>query len=194
MALPDRSEASIILPVNLPQHSLLLLCAISLFVGTVRAAEPAPPTEVTLTKRSSNGPYGTSAYSFRLASQDQTVHHNYVDLVFNGCGQLHINPVGGMKSRITDLGTGSLEAGGEPSATAKWYNRSIVPQAGHVYHQEIKDERQSFAVRFVVTEADADKLKLRWQPVDAAHQVLPLAAGKGAAGTMGQCGGPHPES
>ena len=182
------------LPMNVSHRAFLLFCAISLFVGIVRAADPAPSTEVTLTKRGNNGPYGTSAYSFRLASQDQVVHRNYVDLVFNGCGQLHINPVNGMQSRITDLGTASLDSGAVPLPTAAWRSRSILPQAGHVYFQEIKDERQSFAVRFLVTEMDGDTLKLRWQPVDPTHRVLPLAAGKGAAGTMGQCGGPHPES
>ena len=178
--------------MNVSRHAFLTLCAITLFVGAMRAADPAPPTEVTLTKRSNNGPYGTSAYSFRLATQEQAVHRNYVDLVFNGCGQLHINPVNGMQSRITDLGPAALESVIQPP-TVTWHDESIMPQAGHVYLQEIKDERQSFAVRFLVTEANASTLKLRWQPVDPTHRVLPLAAGKGAAGTMGQCGGSHPE-
>ena len=170
-----------------------LLYALVLSASVGRTAEPTP-TEVTLTKRADNGPYGTSAYSFRLASGDYAVHHNYVDLVFNGCGQLHINPVNGMSSRVVDLGAipfvPSIAA---PPSDAAWHQRSITPQAGHVYYQEIKDERQSFAVEFLVTEASADTVKLRWEPVDSTHQVLPLPAGKGAAGTMGQCGGPHAE-
>ena len=149
-----------------------------------------------LTKRANNGAYDTSAYSFRLASQDYAVHHNYVDLVFNGCGQLHINPVTGMNSRIADLGAISFPPTAPiapPDGDAAWRQRSITPQVGHVYLQDIKDERQSFAVEFVVTDVSAGTVKLRWQAVDPTHRVLPLAPGKGAAGTAGQCGGPHPE-
>ena len=169
------------------------VCVLALPAFTGRTAE-STPTEVTLTKRTDNGAYGTSAYSFRLASQSYAVHHNYVDLVFNACGQLHINPVNGMSSRIVDLGAipfgPSVVA---PPAGAAWHRESITPQAGHVYLQEIKDERQSFAVEFLVTDATADTVKLRWEPTDPAHHVLPLPPGKGAGGSMGQCGGSHAE-
>ena len=57
-----------------------------------------------LTRRANNNAYGTSAFSFRTATQDLAVHRNHVDLVFNGCGLLHFNPVGGMRSRVCDLG------------------------------------------------------------------------------------------
>ena len=168
-------------------------CILALPVLSLPAAEPTP-TEVVLTKRADNGAYGTSAYSFRLASQNYLVHRNYVDLVFSGCGQLHINPVNGMSSRIVDLGATPFGAPvATPPANAAWHQESITPQTGHVYYQEIKDKRQSFAVEFVVTDSHADVVKLRWEPVDPAHQVLPLPSGQGAAGTMGQCGGTHPE-
>ena len=173
----------------------LILCALGIMASSSRAADPAP-TEVILTRRTDNGAYGTAAYSFRLASQDPAVHRNYVDLVFSGCGQLHINPVNHMSSRVADLGAVPFGPGTPtPPADgdAAWHEESITPKAGHVYLQNIKDDRQSFAVKFIVTEAGPNTVKLRWQPVDPAHQVLPLAAGKGAAGTMGQCGGPHPE-
>jgi hypothetical protein len=139
------------------------------------AVEPVP-AEVVLTKRVDNGAYGTSAYSFRLASQDVA-------------GQIFINPTGGMKSRIVDLGTvtfGSPVA--TPPANPAWQHNSIIPQAGHVYYQEINDGRQSFAVEFLVTEATPDTVKLRWKPVNPAHKILPLAPGAGMAGTMGISG------
>ena len=66
-------------------RAALVLCILALPASVGRTAEPAP-VEVTLTKRASNGSYGTAAYSFRLASQDYAVHRNYVDLVFSGCG------------------------------------------------------------------------------------------------------------
>ncbi len=173
----------------------LILAVLYLFAFPGRAADLAP-TEVRLTRRTDDGAYGTAAYSFRLATQDPTVHRNYVDLVFNVCGQLHINPVTGMSSRIVDLGAVPFDAAGPapaaPGNTA-WYLESFTPKAGHVYLQEIRDERQSFAVEFIVTEASADTVTLRWRPVDPTHQVLPLAPRKGAAGRMGQCGGSHPE-
>ena len=163
----------------------LALCTFAHVALSAYAADPAP-TEVTLTRRADNGAYGTFAYSFRLATQDYVTHHNYVDLVFNGSGKLYINPVNGMSSRITDLGVHALGTPlPTPSPEATREERSISPQAGHLYLQEIKDERQSFAVEFLITEAGSDTLKLRWQPVDPDHQVLPLPAGKGAAGTMG---------
>lgn len=171
------------------------LCALIVSLSLARASDPAP-TEVTLTKRANNGAYGTSAYSFRLASQDYAAHRNYVDLVFNGCGQLHINPVTGMGSRIADLSKipfASTAPTAPPDGDSAWRQRSITPQAGHVYLQDIKDERQSFTVEFIVTEVSANTVKLRWQAVDPTHQLLPLAPDKGAAGTAGQCGGPHPE-
>ena len=159
----------------------------------VHAADPAG-TEVTLTKRVDNGTYGSSAYSFRLDSQNYAVHRNYVDLVFNGCGQLHINPVDGMASRVVDLGVVPFTpAAATPPPSAAWHHESITPQVNHVYFQDIKDERQHFAVEYVVTEVTPNTVKLRWLPLDSTHKVLPLAPGKGAAGTMGQCGGSHPE-
>ena len=170
--------------------------ALCILAWSASAGHAAGPTsiEVSLTRRVNNGAYSTSAYSFRLVSQDYTVHRNYVDLVFNGCGQFHINPVNGMSSRIVDLGAVPFGPSvAAPPADAAWHHRSITPQAGHVYYQEIKDERQSFAVEFLVTEVAADTVKLRWELVDPAHQVLPLPPGLGAAGTMGQCGGPHAE-
>ncbi len=171
----------------------LALCVLMLPVSAGRTAEPTP-TEVTLTKRADNKAYGASAYSFRLASQDYAVHRNYVDLVFSGCGQLHINPVVGMNSRIVDLGAVPFgKSPSAPPADAAWHQESITPQAGHVYYQEVKDERQNFVVRFLVTDVSAGTVKLRWELVDSAHEVLPLPLGKGAAGTMGQCGGTHAE-
>lgn len=168
-------------------------CFFALSPLVLHAADPAG-TEVTLTKRADNGAYGSSAYSFRLSSQDFAVHRNYVDLVFNGCGLLHINPVNGMTSRVVDLGAVPFApAPATPPADAAWHRNSITPQVNHVYFQDIKDQRQNFAVEYVVTEVGPDTIKLRWLPVDPDHKVLPLAPGKGAAGTMGQCGGSHPE-
>jgi hypothetical protein len=141
--------------------------------------------DVALTRRVDNGAYGTSAYSFRLASQDLAVHHNNVDLVFNGAGRLYINPNGGMKSRIVDLGAISFaSAMATPPADAVWQHDFIHPQAGHVYYQEVRDEFQNFAVLFLVTKAAPDMVTLRWKPMDAKHQVRPLAPGSDA-GTMG---------
>ena len=98
-----------------------------------------------------------------------------------------------MSRQIVDLGAVPFgPAPAVPPADAAWHERSITPQAGHVYYQEIKDERQSFAVEFVVTEVSTYTIKLRWEPVDPAHQILPLPPGKGAAGTMASAAGRTP--
>jgi hypothetical protein len=170
-------------------HFAIVFCSLSFPIEANYAAETAP-IGVILTKRIGNGAYGTSAYSFRLTSQDLAIHQNNVDLVFDGNGQIYINPTGGMNSRVLDLGTVPLEPSiACPSTNADWQSCCFTPCANHVYYQEVRDERQSFAVEFLVIETAPDMVKLRWKPVDPAHRVLPLAPGTGMAGTMGAAGG-----
>jgi len=177
--------------MNIITRIVFVLCIIGLPARANQLVNPKA-TEVTLTKRANNNAYGTSAYSFRFASQDFASHQNFVDLVFNLCGQLHINPHGGMNSRITDLGVVDFApVAATPSAGATWFKDSIIPQAGHVYYQEIKYENQNFAVEFIVTSVTAKTVKLRWEPVDPAHKFLQIKSGEGPAGTIGQCGGEH---
>ena len=155
-------------------------------------ADNAAAKQVTLEMRKESGPYKNAAYSFRLATQDAAVHKNYVDLLLNKCGNLHIKTVGGVESRITDLGAMKLaDAPKEALADAKWNTESVKPEAGHVYLQEIKAEGQTMTVKFHVDEANADTVKLTWVTVTPLAGPAP-GPGRGAAGTKGQCGGAHP--
>src|SRR5687767_5291223 len=108
--------------------------------NAARAQATRPAQSFTITKRGEKGPYGTSAYSFRSASQDYEVHRNHVDIVYNNCGLIHVAPVGGEKGRVTDLGEMTLDAApNDAPAGATWNDSSIEPKAGHVYLLEIED-------------------------------------------------------
>ena len=149
------------------------------------------PQEVTLKRRADNGPYGEAAYSFRQATHDKAVHRNYVDLVLNGCGQLHVAPVNGAKTRVVDLGAAELKAAPDAApADAKWMTRSVGPEAGHVYLIEIDENGQRMTVKFRVDEVTDDAVKLTWVTVKPLEGPAPNPR-RGAAGTMGQCGGKH---
>ena len=113
--------------------------------------EARKEAEVTLKRRKDNKAYGEAAYSFRQATHDLAVHRNYVDLVLNGCGQLHVAPVNGAQSKVTDLGAAELQkAPDEAPADAKWMGRSIRPEAGHVYLIDINENQQRMTVKFRV--------------------------------------------
>ena len=136
-------------------------------------------TKVTLKKRADNGPYGSSAYSFRYASQELDTHRNDVDLVYNGCGQLHI---GGSKSRIVRVDAKKL-ADVEEIPKDGWRTSCITPEEGAVYLLEVEDEHTKAAFKFVLTDVSEKAVKLEWAPFRDPH--------RGQAGTNAQCGGPH---
>ncbi len=145
--------------------------------------------DVVLTRRQNNGPYQTSAYSFRKASHDLADHRNYVDLVFNGCGSLHINPAAGMESRVADLGEhADLQVDLDPDEKTVWARQAYRPETGHVYWLEIQCAGQTMTVKYRINEIQRDEIKLTFS-------VVKPAEGRehpgGMAGTMGQCGGAH---
>ncbi|MCR9248382.1 MAG: hypothetical protein NXI31_25415 [bacterium] len=149
---------------------------------------------IRLTKRNDNGPYGTSAFSFRYDSGDVAEHQNQVDLVFNRCGNLHINAIGGMKSRAIELGRFELRTRprrqGLPTAPPDmWHDDSIRPVVGTSYLEVIQSGDRKFAVMFRVTELTAGTVKLEWRPLDEFQEWPRVRTGR--AGTMGSCGGAH---
>ncbi len=142
---------------------------------------------IVLTRRANNNAYGTSAYSFRTASQDVTEHRNYVDLVYNGCGSLHFNPCGGMRSEVADLGALALDDEIDLEGDHNWADQFLIPQAGHLYLHKIRSEGQTMTVKFRVDEVQPDKVSISWAAIKEVSGAPPA----GMAGTMGQCGGPH---
>jgi len=153
--------------------------------GADARASVGAATKVTLQKRVDDGPYGKSAYSFRYVTQDVAIHRNQVDLLFNGCGLLHIFSHGDGVNRVARASTTHLE---DVTALPKdgWLTSCIKPERGAVYVLEIDDGITRQAVKFRVLDVSADQVKLEWEP---------LRATPGAGdGTMGRCGGPHEPS
>jgi hypothetical protein len=169
------------------------------------AQQPKPETtteskssyqKLTLTRRKDNGQYGTSAYSFRHESQDLGVHRNNVDIVYNGCGQIHINPHAGLQGRIADTGVGKLEdaklAGVDKIPADSWRQLCLAPQVGHVYLHQGEFLNEKFVVVFKIIAIKADVLQIEWRFLgerkdqDDRYRYV-------SAGTMGQCGGGHRE-
>ena len=149
------------------------------------------PVKVTLTLRKDNGEYGNSAYSFRYESQDKAVHKNYVDLVYNGCGLTHVNAHANMRSRIVDLGKMDLSKVSEAPKEG-WRKDCVLPMEKHAYVLKIDDGEQPFTVKFVITKIGKESLEIEWAPLGKRPKFKSLD-GRGAAGTMGQCGGKHDE-
>ena len=148
-----------------------------------------PRRSLKLTVRKDNDAYETSAYSFTNASQDVAEHHNYVQLVYNTCGSLHINPFGGSKNRIADLGAVDFATVKVPEEG--WKEQCVRPREGHVYVLEIgaldKQPGKDY-VKFIVTSiGDDGELSIEWVPMG--EELRPLGANSGANGTMGACGG-----
>ncbi len=149
------------------------------------------PTGFELTIREGNGAYGTAAYSFRFATQGAREHRNLVDLVYNQCGQLHVNAHGGMRSRIVDLGEVALDDEYELPKEG-WHMHCIQPTKGHVYVQEINDGQQKAHVKFFIADITANgTLKVKWSPLESNQELSQFR--RGGAGTMGNCGGFHRE-
>ncbi|MEM8875927.1 MAG: hypothetical protein AAGD32_16895 [Planctomycetota bacterium] len=153
--------------------------------------EAGKSAQITLEKRVENGPYKNSAYSFRQETHDVAIHKNYVDLLLNRCGLIHISPVSGMSSRVTDLGEMPLAASPDVAPdNADWHTEWIEPVIGHVYLQQIEDGPQTMIVKYHIDEVHEDAVKLTWTVIQP-FQGPERAPNAGAAGTKGQCGGPH---
>jgi hypothetical protein len=148
-------------------------------------------TEFELTIREGNSAYGTAAYSFRFSTQNVLKHRNLVDLVYNRCGQLHVNAHGGMRSRIADLGEVDFDEV-HKAPLKGWNVHCIQPKKGHVYIQEVNDGQHKAHVKFLVADVGDDgTLKLKWSPVESEQEFPQFRLG--SAGIMGQCGGYHQE-
>lgn len=110
--------------------------------------------------------------------------------MFNGCGLLHFNPVGGMQTRVADLGENDLDVAVDMDARHVWATQAFVPEEGHVYLQKIdcRGTGQKMIVKYRIDEAERDRLEVSWSVLEEVEGVLRPG---GMAGTMGQCGGRH---
>jgi hypothetical protein len=140
--------------------------------------EGEPVTKVTLKKRVDNGPYKSSAYSIRYASQDVAVHRNHVDLIYDVCGLVHVE-AGGSQSRIARA-TGKTLADVK-SAPKEGWQECIQPEKGATYVLAIDSGEVKQKARLRITDVNDKELKLEWSLLGPGSE----------AGTKGQCGGPH---
>jgi hypothetical protein len=153
----------------------------SLAAARIEPAATAPVKEkLTLVRRTDNAEYGRSAYSFAFASQDVTVHRNHVDLVYNGCGRLHISA--GAENRIARVPGKRLEDV-ESLPTDGWQAKCIAPEKGALYVLELNHGDERARVKLLVTDVSEKEVKLEWEPL----RVAPASE----AGTLGICAGPH---
>jgi len=162
-----------------------LLAATACLLGFVASAwaptSADKPTRVTLERRTDNGPYGESAYSFRYASQELDEHRNEVDLVFNNCGNLHIS-AGGAENRVAQV-EGRKLSDVEALPQDGWTTTCFAPEESALYVMQIDDGTQRFAVALRIVDAKPNKLVFEWLPFVAPPQ--------GERGTFGECGGEH---
>lgn len=162
-----------------------LLIGLALLAASAVQATPPPEVAaatIALTKRMDDGPYGTSAYSFRYGTQDVAIHKNSVDLVWNGCGNLHVRPEAGLKSRITKTMVTSL-ANVRDFPSGGWKSDCIPAEAGAVYVLEIDDGTTKMRLKLRIAELTGSAMKLEWAPFRDMNI--------GLGGTMGKCSGKH---
>ena len=164
-----------------------IMLALLMATASVAAVNPMRGTgsntqTVVLKKRADNGPYGDSAYSFRYRTQDVAIHRNAVDLVFNGCGLLHVSPEKGLKNRIAKV-AGSTFGDIKGFPTEGWMSDSIAPERGGLYVMEIDDGTTHMRVMFQITGFNGFTVELEWAPFAEQHA--------GLGGTLGQCTGHH---
>ena len=136
--------------------------------------------------------YGKSCFSFQYRTQDFTKHKNYVDVVYEH-GRMRINNHGGMKCRITDLGTEKdIKKAGELVKDAKWSEKLIPPVAGRTYALEITEDKHKMNALFHVTKVDQKAMEFVWQPDPAPKKKWPVDLNRrGAAGCSGMSAPPR---
>lgn len=171
--------------MNLTSLALVAAVVAATPLALQQSAKSDAARSVTLTRRKDNGPYGTSAYSFRYATQSLDRHGNDVDLVFNGCGNLHVAPNGGEKSRIVKVLASAWTDAGEIPAEG-WKTESFAPEKNGVYVMEIDDGATRFHVRLRVTAVSDAEVRFEWAPFRDPSRAT--------QGTLGQCGGKHDPS
>jgi hypothetical protein len=117
------------------------------------------------TRRFAGGHYHQSTYSFVYETADEAKHFNDVQLQFdNGAGKntFGINMVVGQKNRVADLGKVDFAKDPDPAKIGiagkpQWSSEECKATEGHVYLEEIKDDRGNhFYVVFQIVATDKD--------------------------------------
>ncbi len=149
------------------------------------------PAKVRLTMRTTNGPYGTSAYCFTYVTGDAALCKNRMDLWFCHNGDLHASKDG----RIAHLDKVSPKKVKSVPLGVEW-KRWVAAEKGHTYVMHCKDSRdRDFFVKFKVTKLRRGVLELEWSLLADGfgaprniHEAQPLLSNDGADGYDGLCG------
>ena len=133
--------------------------------ASLKAQAEKYPLVLLHTRRYAGGRYLQSTYSFLYETADEAKHFNDVQLQFdNGAGEntFGVNMVVGQENRVADLGKidftkdpdpAKIGADGEPN----WSSKECKAQEGHVYLEEVKDDRGNhFYVIFQVIATDKE--------------------------------------
>ncbi|MEM8882552.1 MAG: hypothetical protein AAGD14_00615 [Planctomycetota bacterium] len=157
-----------------------LACARSFIVDGkgLRDARGRKPARARMSMRTTNGPYGSSAYSFTYVSGDMRKYKNRVDIWFCHNQDFHV------RGGVVDLGKKSLGTVKKIPLDASW-RRVARAEAGHTYVMRVgPNERRDFFVAFQVTRLKRGVAELSWTL---------LAGGHGAPSTIHKPN-PLPES
>jgi hypothetical protein len=149
------------------------------------------PAKARLTIRTTNGPYGASAFSFAYVTSDPALCKNRVDIWFCHNNDFHT----GREGRIADLGTVSPKNVKSLPLGRAW-SRTIAVRKGHTYVLHCRDSRdRDFFVKFKVTKLRRRIAQLEWSLLAKGygaprniHEAQPLLSNDGADGPDGLCG------
>ena len=150
------------------------------------------PVRVRLSMRTTNGDYGTSAYSFTYVSSDMRKIKNRVDIWFCHNHDFHVN------GSITDLGKTSIKKATQVPLDATW-GSTVRAEIGHTYVMRCgADDRRDFFVAFTVRALRRSVVEFDWTLLTGGHnapasihEAVPLSEEDqraGADGTAGLCG------
>ena len=150
------------------------------------------PASARLKMRTTNGPYGASAYSFTYVTGDAIACKNRINLWFCHNEDFHAN--GGV---IASLGKKSLGRVKGLPADATWDTTARVKK-GHTYVLRCGPiERHDFFVVFTVKKLRKDVVEIEWKLLSDGRNAPPsirkpfldtIQPGDGADGSAGLCG------
>jgi hypothetical protein len=163
------------------------------------AANGDGPATVRLTARTTNDPYGSSAFSFAHVTQDPEQCLNRMDLWYCHNGDLHVVGDGG----FLDRGRQRLSKAGDlPFGEEEEWSRIVPAREGHLYVLHAASHRdRDFFVALRLKNATKEAVELEWKLLSlgegapaSIHEAQPWKPVDenmglpGADGTAGRCG------
>lgn len=150
------------------------------------------PAKVRLSMRTTNGSYGSSAYSFVYASGNMRKYKNRVDIWYCHNQDFHV------PGKIVDIGKSSLAKVKTIPLEAAW-KQTVRAKKGHTYVLRCgPSDRRDFFVAFTVRALKRDVVEIEWTLLAGGlnaplsiHDAVPLPERnqrEGADGMAGLCG------